>query len=106
MQYLLTLAFPLNTLSTSNSIFAIVSNNIITYNSIVDQINKNTNATKEQKLALVNQKINIVLQKKYKSWRPRVSDQNLQRVDIILVNIAKQNALTLKQLQSNRQYQL
>jgi peptidyl-prolyl cis-trans isomerase SurA len=44
-----------------NSIIAIVNDNIITYDSIANQINKDT--TKAQKLALVNQQIDIALQK-------------------------------------------
>jgi peptidyl-prolyl cis-trans isomerase SurA len=102
MKYLLTLTlvFSLNALSASNSIIAIVNDSIITYDSIANQINKDT--TKAQKLALVNQQIDIVLQKEKiqeLGIRPKP-----ETIDAMLVNIAKQNNLTLAQLQSNNQF--
>ena len=102
MKYLLTLTlvFSLNALSASNSIIAIVNDSIITYDSIADQINKDT--TKAQKLALVNQQIDIVLQKE-KIQELGISPKP-ETIDAMLVNVAKQNNLTLAQLQSNNQF--
>ncbi len=102
MKYLFTFVFvcSLNALSESNSIIAIVNDTVITYDSIKDQVSKNT--TKEQKLALINQQIDIALQKE------KIQELNIEPkpevINEILVNIAKQNNLTLEQLQSNNDF--
>jgi len=102
MKYLLTLifVFSLNALSVSNSIIAIVNDSVITYDSITDQINKDT--TKTQKLALIDQQIDIALQKeKIQALGIKPKSETL---NAMLENIAKQNNLTLAQLQSNDQF--
>ncbi|CAC9461033.1 hypothetical protein BSPLISOX_416 [uncultured Gammaproteobacteria bacterium] len=102
MKYLLTLTlvFSLNAWSVPNSIIAIVNDNIITYDSIANQINKDT--TKAQKLALVNQQIDIALQKE------KIQELGIKPkpviIDAMLVKIAERNNLTLAQLHSSDQF--
>lgn len=102
MKYLsaLILVFSLNALSTPNSIIAVVNDNIITYDSIAEQINKNT--TKEEKLTLINQQIDMLLQKEKiqkLGIQPKPED-----VNATLLNVAKQNDLTLEQLRASDQF--
>ncbi len=102
MKYLLTLTlvFSLNAWSVPNSIIAIVNDNIITYSSIANQINKDT--TKAQKLALVNQQIDMALQKE------KIQELGIKPkpviIDAMLVKIAERNNLTLAQLHSSDQF--
>ena len=102
MKYLLTLTlvFSLNAWSVPNSIIAIVNDSIITYSSIANQINKDT--TKAQKLALVNQQIDIALQKE------KIQELGIKPkpviIDAMLVKIAERNNLTLAQLHSSDQF--
>ena len=102
MKYLLTLTlvFSLNAWSVPNSIIAIVNDSIITYDSIANQINKDT--TKAQKLALVNQQIDMALQKE------KIQELGIKPkpviIDAMLVKIAERNNLTLAQLHSSDQF--
>jgi peptidyl-prolyl cis-trans isomerase SurA len=102
MKYLLTLTlvFSLNAWSVPNSIIAIVNDSIITYDSIANQINKDT--TKAQKLALVNQQIDMALQKE------KIQELGIKPkpviIDAMLVKIAERNNLTLTQLHSSDQF--
>lgn len=102
MKYLsiLVLVFSFNVISAPNSIIAVVNDNVITYDSIAEQINKNT--TKEEKLTLINQQIDKLLQKE------KIQELNIkpnpETVNAVLLNIAKQNNLTLSQLRANNQF--
>ncbi len=102
MKYLsaLALVFSFNALSTPNSIVAVVNDNVITYDSIAAQINKNT--TKEEKLALINQQIDKLLQKE--KIQALGIKPKPETINAMLLNIAKQNNLTLTQLRANNQF--
>ncbi len=93
---LLTLLFSLNVLAAPNSIIAIVNDDVITFNSISNDIKEET--TKEQKLALVNRQIdlNLQLQKiKELGIRPKKSS-----INTALNNVAVQNNITFAKLKS------
>lgn len=98
--FILVVVFSFNVISAPNSIIAVVNNNVITYDSIAKQINKNT--TKEEKLTLINQQIDRLLQKE------KIQELNIkpnpETVNAVLLNIAKQNNLTLTQLRTNNQF--
>ncbi|BBB24226.1 peptidyl-prolyl cis-trans isomerase SurA [Isorropodon fossajaponicum endosymbiont JTNG4] len=93
---LLICAFSLNVFATPNSIIAIVNDDLVTF----DQISANIkpNHTKVQKLALVNQKIDLILQLQ------KIKQLNItpkaNAINSMLSNIASNNDLSLMQLQS------
>ncbi len=97
---LLTLLFSLNVLAAPNSIIAIVNDDVITFNSISNDIKEET--TKEQKLALVNRQIdlNLQLQKiKELGIRPKKSS-----INTALNNVAVQNNITFAKLKSLKEF--
>ncbi len=93
---LLTLLFSLNALAAPNSIIAIVNDDVITFNSISNEIKKET--TKEQKLALVNEQIDLNLQlQKIKELGIK---PNKSSINTALNNVAVQNNITFAKLKS------
>lgn len=102
MRYLLALllTFSFSMFAASNSIIAIVNDNVITTDSISAKVNKKT--TKKQKLALVEQQIDIELQKE------KIQALNInpkpEIINTVLKNIAKQDNLTFEQLRANNQF--
>ncbi len=93
---LLICTFSLNAFAMPNSIIAIVNDDLVTF----DQISANIkpNHTKVQKLVLVNQQINLILQLqkiKQLSITPKAN-----AINDVLSNIASNNDLSLMQLQS------
>ncbi len=93
---LLTLLFSLNALAAPNSIIAIVNDDVITFNSISNEIKKET--TKEQKLALVNRQIDLNLQlQKIKELGIK---PNKSSINTALNNVAVQNNITFAKLKS------
>ncbi|MEO1890947.1 MAG: peptidylprolyl isomerase [Candidatus Thioglobus sp.] len=96
----LTFTFSLNTLAAPNSIIAIVNDEIITFDTISDEIKPSF--TKAQKIKLVDRQIDLTLQlvkiEKF-GIKPKLSS-----VNTMLSNIASQNGLTLVQLQANNQF--
>ncbi len=86
----------INTQIVANSIVAIVNDDIITMDSISDQIEPES--TKEEKLELVNFQIDLSLQMQ------KVSNAGLEpspeKLDKTLKQIALQNNLTIEQLKS------
>ncbi|MDC9714209.1 MAG: peptidylprolyl isomerase [Gammaproteobacteria bacterium] len=102
MKLLLTLVFTFSfsALASPNSIIAIVNDTVITLNSVSTQIKKTT--TKAQKIALVEQQIDLVLQaEKVQSLGIKPKPEN---INAVLADVAKQNGITLAQLQSNNQF--
>ncbi|SMN12854.1 Survival protein SurA precursor (Peptidyl-prolyl cis-trans isomerase SurA) [Bathymodiolus heckerae thiotrophic gill symbiont] len=98
--FTLAFTFSFNALASPNSIIAIVNDTVITLDSISVQIKKTK--TKAQKIALVEQQINLVLQaEKVQSLgiKPRP-----ETIKAMLADVAKQNSITLAQLQSNNQF--
>ena len=102
MQRLLALVFTfsLNVLAAPNSIIAIVNDELITFDTISNELKPS--ATKAQKMVLVDRQIDLALQleqiQKF-GIKPKLSS-----VNTALSNIASQNGLTLMQLQSNPQF--
>jgi len=96
----ITFTFSLNTLAAPNSIIAIVNDEIITFDTISDEIKPSF--TKAQKIKLVDRQIDLALQlvkiEKF-GIKPKLSS-----VNTMLSNIASQNGLTLVQLQANNQF--
>ena len=93
---LLTLLFSLNVLAAPNSIIAIVNDDVITFNSISNDIKEET--TKEQKLALVNRQIDLNLQlQKIKELGIK---PNKSSINTALNNVAVQNNITFAKLKS------
>jgi len=84
----------------SNSIIAIVNDEIITFNSIASDINSEFNT--EQKLKVVNKHIDTKLQLK-KAEKLGIEPKP-SAVNSALNNIAEQNNLTATQLQSSPQF--
>ena len=102
MKYLLALVFTfsLNVLAVPNTIIAIVNDELITLDTISNDIEPSS--TKAQKMALVDHQIDLVLQlEKIQEFgiKPKLSSINR-----MLSNIASQNGLTLMQLQANHQF--
>ena len=102
MKYLLALVFTfsLNVLAVPNTIIAIVNDELITLDTISNDIEPSS--TKAQKMALVNHQIDLVLQlEKIQEFgiKPK-----LNSINRMLSNIASQNGLTLMQLQANDQF--
>ncbi|SFV85062.1 Survival protein SurA precursor (Peptidyl-prolyl cis-trans isomerase SurA) [hydrothermal vent metagenome] len=102
MKYLLALVFTfsLNVLAVPNTIIAIVNDELITLDTISNDIGPSS--TKAQKMALVDHQIDLVLQlEKIQEFgiKPKLSSINR-----MLSNIASQNGLTLMQLQANHQF--
>ena len=102
MKYLLALVFTfsLNVLAVPNTIIAIVNDELITLDTISNDIEPSS--TKAQKMALVDHQIDLVLQlEKIQEFgiKPKLSSINR-----MLSNIASQNGLTLMQLQANDQF--
>ena len=102
MKYLLVLVFTfsLNVLAVPNTIIAIVNDELITLDTISNDIEPSS--TKAQKMALVDHQIDLVLQlEKIQEFgiKPKLSSINR-----MLSNIASQNGLTLMQLQANHQF--
>lgn len=96
----LILSFSFSTLTVANSIIAIVDDEIITLDTISNQIKPN--ATKAAKMALVNRQIDLILQlKKVREIgiRPKPN-----AINIMLDNIATQNKLTRAQLKSSPEF--
>ncbi len=87
--------------STPNSIIAIVNDTVITMDSISAKINKKT--TVKQKIALVQQQIDIALQKE--KIQTLGITLKADAVNKVLDNVAKQNGLTIAQLRSNNQFE-
>ncbi len=102
MQRLLALVFTfsLNVLAAPNSIIAIVNDELITFDTISNELKPST--TKAQKMVLVDRQIDLALQleqiQKF-GIKPKLSS-----VNTALSNIASKNGLTLMQLQSNPQF--
>jgi len=97
----LLLTLSLSVSAAPNSIIAIVNDTIITTNSISAYFNEKT--TIEQKIALVQQKIDIELQKEKiqaLGIKPR-----MEVINSALEDVAKQNNLTPIQLRSNDQFE-
>ncbi len=93
---LLICAFSLNAFATPNSIIAIVNDDLVTFDQISADIKPSH--TKVQKLALVNQQIDLILQlQKIKQLHimPKAN-----AINSMLSNIASNNDLSLMQLQS------
>jgi peptidyl-prolyl cis-trans isomerase SurA len=90
----------INTQIIANSIVAIVDDEIITMNSIANEIK--SESTKAEKIDLVNAHIDLYLQMK------KVSDLGLEPTSIklekVLSNVAANNNLTFEQLKSLKQY--
>jgi len=79
-----------------NTIIAIVNNSLITYNSIEIMLSKVN--SKEQKIDIINQKINNILQlQKAKEFGIEAS---LYDLNLALVEISKNNNILLEQLRS------
>ena len=102
MKYLLALVFTfsLNVLAVPNTIIAIVNDELITLDTISNDIEPSS--TKAQKMALVDHQIDLVLQlEKIQEFgiKPKLSS-----INTMLSNIASQNGLTLMQLQTNHQF--
>ena len=102
MKYLLALVFTfsLNVLAVPNTIIAIVNDELITLDTISNDIEPSS--TKAQKMALVDHQIDLVLQlEKIQEFgiKPKLSS-----INTMLSNIASQNGLTLMQLQTNPQF--
>ena len=102
MKYLLALVFTfsLNVLAVPNTIIAIVNDELITLDTISNDIEPSS--TKAQKMALVDHQIDLVLQlEKIQEFgiKPKLSS-----INTMLSNIASQNGLTLMQLQANHQF--
>ena len=102
MKYLLALVFTfsLNVLAVPNTIIAIVNDELITLDTISNDIEPSS--TKAQKMALVDHQIDLVLQlEKIQEFgiKPKLSS-----INTMLSNIASQNGLTLMQLQANDQF--
>ena len=102
MKYLLALVFTfsLNVLAVPNTIIAIVNDELITLDTISNDIEPSS--TKAQKMALVDHQIDLVLQlEKIQEFgiKPK-----LNSINRMLSNIASQNGLTLMQLQANDQF--
>ena len=95
---LLTLSFA--TFAVPNSIIAVINDTVITMDDINTQIDKN--ATTEQKLALIEQEIDIELQKE--KIQTLGIKPKLEIINIALKSIAAQNGLTLTQLRANNQF--
>lgn len=90
----------INTQIIANSIVAIVDDEIITMNSIANEVK--SESTKAEKIDLVNAHIDLYLQMK------KVSDLGLEPTSIklekVLSNVAANNNLTFEQLKSLKQY--
>ncbi len=87
-------------IASANSIIAIVNDDLITFDKISDKIK--SSSTKEEKLALVNHQIDLALQlQKVKEVgvKPKTN-----AITVALKNIATQNNITLRQLQTLPQY--
>ena len=102
MKYLLALVFTfsLNVLAVPNTIIAIVNDELITLDTISNDIEPSS--TKAQKMALVDHQIDLVLQlEKIQEFgiKPKLSS-----INTMLSNIASKNGLTLMQLQANPQF--
>lgn len=94
------LTLSLTTFAAPNSIIAIANDTVITMDSINAQVNKET--TKKQKIALIEQQIDIALQKeKIQALgitpKPETINKTLEKV-------ATQNGLTFEQLRANNQF--
>ncbi|OIR25147.1 hypothetical protein [Bathymodiolus thermophilus thioautotrophic gill symbiont] len=102
MKNLLTLllTFSLTTFAVPNSIVAVINDTIITMDNINDLIDKD--ATTEQKIALIEQKIDIELQQE--KIQTLGIKPKLEIINAALENIATRNGLTLAQLRANNQF--
>ncbi len=98
----LTLALSLSfaTLASANSMIAIVDDDVITFDTIAKQVN--STSTKAQKIALVNQQIDLVLQLKQIQKIGIVPKP--KSIDTMLGRIASQNKLTRNQLQASPEF--
>lgn len=83
-----------------NSIVAIVNDTVITMDDINARINKN--ATTKQKIALIEQEIDLELQKE-KIQALEIKPKS-EIINIALESIAAQNGLTLTQLRADNQF--
>ncbi|WP_190599978.1 peptidylprolyl isomerase [Candidatus Vesicomyidisocius sp. SY067_SCS001] len=97
---LLVCLFSFNIFAIPNSIIAIVNDDLITFNQI--SIDIKPNYTKAQKLALVNQQIDLILQLQKIKQLSIVPKENV--INSMLDNIALNNDLSLMQLQSLPQF--
>lgn len=102
MKYLLTLALSLslNALATPNSIIAIVNDDLITFDTISNNIKPDS--TKEYKMQLVNQQIDLALQ--LQEIKKMGIEPTTASLNSSLNDIASKNKLTLAQLQSLNQF--
>jgi len=92
----LLLVFNISSVLAENSIIALVNNTVITYKSIESSLlNASSN---ENKFDIINQRINDILQvEKAKEFRIEAS---LNDVNLALVEISKNNNISLEQLQA------
>ncbi len=97
---LLICVFSFNIFAIPNSIIAIVNDDLITFDQI--SIDIKPNYTKAQKLALVNQQIDLILQLQKIKQLSIVPKENV--INSMLDNIALNNDLSLIQLQSLPQF--
>lgn len=97
---LLICAFSLNAFATPNSIIAVVNDDLVTFDQI--SINLKPNHTKVQKLVLVNQQIDLILQLQQIKQLNITPKENA--INGMLINIASDNNLSLMQLQSLPQF--
>lgn len=97
---LLICIFSFNIFAIPNSIIAIVNDDLITFDQI--SIDIKPNYTKAQKLALVNQQIDLILQLQKIKQLSIVPNENV--INSMLDNIALNNDLSLIQLQSLPQF--
>ena len=97
--FLLAASFSL-TASAANTIIAIVDDNIVTFDAISRQIK--ADFTKAQKIALVDQQIELILQ--LKAAHKFNIQPELESINIMLNNIAFKNKLTRAQLKSLAQF--
>ncbi|ABL02290.1 PpiC-type peptidyl-prolyl cis-trans isomerase [Candidatus Ruthia magnifica str. Cm (Calyptogena magnifica)] len=93
---LLICAFSLNAFTIPNSIIAIVNDDLVTFDQI--SVDIKSNHTKVQKLVLVNQQIDLILQLQKIKQLNITPKENA--INSMLGNIASNNNLNLMQLQS------